>query len=166
MHITNYSPSIFEQNSNLPRISLAISSASVFVQLEIAEHFHIQEFPIVSFITDQSKRVVLKTENVASQACLFAGRLSVSLIPATAENTELDCKYFQADLCVGYQYFHRNESFKVAYISGRPLSHGQRSSEERRPRKWYNNFRGGICYYTSSIQAKNLQVLFCFVFPQ
>ena len=79
---------------------------------------------------------------------LFGARtLSVSLIPAR--------KYwrrswvFQAELFgLAINIFGHSERIEVIGIVGCPLSHGQRSGEERRPRKWYNNIRGGICCYT------------------
>ena len=63
---------------------------------------------------------------------------------------------------LGINIFHCNESFRLSSISGCPLRHGQRSSEERRPRKWYNKFRGGICCYTHASEKPSCFVLFYF----
>lgn len=101
----------------------------------------------------------MKTENVTGS--VFR-REVVSLIPATVENTELDSKYFRQICVLGINIFYYNESLKVSSISGCPLRHGQRSSEERRPRKWYNKFRGGICCYTHASEKPSCFVLFSF----
>ena len=63
---------------------------------------------------------------------------------------------------LGINIFHCNESFRLSSISGCPLRHGQRSSEERGPRKWYNKFRGGICCYTHASEKPSCFVLFSF----
>lgn len=101
----------------------------------------------------------MKTENVTGS--VFR-REVVSLIPATVENTELDSKYFRQICVLGINIFYYNETLKVSSISGCPLRHGQRSSEERRPRKWYNKFRGGICCYTHASEKPSCFVLFSF----
>ena len=79
---------------------------------------------------------------------LFGARtLSVSLIPA--QKYWRRSRVFQAELFgLAIIIFGHSERIEVVGIVGCPLSHGQRSSEERRPRKWYYNIRGGICYYT------------------
>lgn len=98
---------------------------------------------------------------------LFGARtLSVSLIPA--QKYWRRSRVFQAELFgLAIIIFGHSERIEVVGIVGCPLSHGQRSSEERRPRKWYYNIRGGICYYTHPWEkpTKLVFLLSYFIFP-
>lgn len=98
---------------------------------------------------------------------LFGARtLSVSLIPA--QKYWRRSRVFQAELFgLAIIIFGHSERIEVVGIVGCPLSHGQRSSEERRPRKWYNNIRGGICCYTHPCEkpTKLVFLLSYFIFP-